>query len=357
MSMVTNIELLKKRVNFSRYSFFEEMEKHLLAFDSCFFSKGESIIWNSDERVLENNIIKMLPNHHYNKVYFSSEKLSEYFTKYNKLIKRISTETFENSDDLVDVAVIEADFGIIENGSLVIIDQPGMQHLNKINYLFIVLDISRIVVKYSDFENILHLKNNKGKKAHNIKIINSSFYRHEKEQFEFNDNQIIKKKEIKVKIFLYDNKVTNILENINLRESLYCIHCGRCATVCPVYQYSQEFTPIELIKSNIEEENVRKQQIFKHTTLCGNCDEVCPVLIPMTDILVREMERAFLKTSQDRQYDYMRILLKRSRMNKLNNKLRRYFFIKRYFGKNKKLYQYFKEQNDSFYNIARTKTI
>lgn len=354
--MITNIELLKKRVNFSRYYFFEELEKHLLAFDSHLFSKGQSVIWNSDEKVLENNIIKMLPNHNHNKVCFSNEKFGESFAKYNRLVKRISREIFEKNQDLLDVLVLEADFGIVENGSIVIMDQPETEHLNKINYLFIVLDISKVVVKYSDFENILYLREQNGKSTNNIKIINSSFYRYEKEQFEYNENQIIEKKEIEIKIFLYDNKISNLLENVSLRESLYCIHCGKCATVCPVYQYSQEFTPIELIKSNIEYENIRKRNIFKHTTLCGNCDNVCPVLIPMTEILVREMEKAFLKTSQDRQHDYMKTFLKRSRVNKLNNKLRRYFFIKRYFGKNKKLYQYFRDQKESFFNIFRTKT-
>ena len=353
--MVTNLELLKKRVNFSRYSFFEEMEKHLLAFESCFLSKGQSIVWNSDEKALENNIVKMLPNQNYNKVCFSNEKLGEPFAKYNNFIKRISTESFQNSHDLVDVLVLEADFGIVENGSIVIINQPEIHHFNKINYLFIVLDISKIVVKYSDFENILYLKEKNGNKVNNIKIINSSFYRHEKEQFEYNENQIIERKDIKLKIFLYDNKISDILENINLRESLYCIRCGKCAKVCPVYQYSQELTPIDLIKSNIEEENIKKQNIFKHTTLCGNCDEVCPVLISMTDILVKEMEKSFLKTSQDRQQDYTRLFLKRSRVNKLNNKIRRFFFIKRYFGKNKKLYQYFIEQKEPFFNISKTK--
>ena len=353
--MVKNIELLKKRVNFSRYSFFEEMERHLLAFDSHFFSKGQSIIWNSEEKVLESNIVKMLPNPYHNKVCFSNEKFGELFTKYNKLVRKISTETLEKNLDLVDVLVVEADFGIVENGSVVIMNQAIMQHFNKINSIFIILDISKMVVKYSDFENILHLRDENGKTINNIKIINSSFFRHEKEQFEYNENQVIQRKNIDLKIFLYDNKVSTILENVNLRESLYCIHCGKCAKVCPVYQYSQGYTPIELIKSNIEEENVRKQHVFKHTTLCGNCDEVCPALIPMTDILVKEMEKSFLKTSQDKQYDYMRTFLKRSRMNKMNNKLRRFFFIKRYFGKNKKLYQYFREQKEPFFNISRTK--
>ena len=354
--MITNIELLKKRVNFSRYSFFEEMEKHLLSFDSCFFLKGQNILWNSDEKVLENNIIKMLPNQNHNKICFSNEVLGENFAKYNKFVKRVSRENFEKGNDLVDVLVLEADFGIIENGSIIIMDRPEIRCFNKVNHVFIILDISKILVKYSDFENILQLKSINNQKINNFKIINSSFYRHEKERFEYNENQIINKKDVEIKIFLYNNKITNLLENINLRESLYCILCGRCANVCPIYQYTQEFTPIELIKSSIEEENIRKQHVFKHTTLCGNCDEVCPVLIPMTDILLREMEKVFLKTSRDRQHNYMRIFLKRSRVNKLNNKLRRYFFIKRYFGKNKKLYQYFKEQKGTFFNISKTKT-
>ena len=93
-------------------------------------------------------------------------------------------------------------------------------------------------------------------------------------------------------IFL-DNNRTNILANERQRESLYCIRCGACLNVCPVYKnigghsYGSTYTgPI----GSVITPNMNGLEEYKHlsyaSSLCGACTEVCPVKINLHELLL-----------------------------------------------------------------------
>jgi len=93
-------------------------------------------------------------------------------------------------------------------------------------------------------------------------------------------------------IFL-DNNRTNILANERQRESLYCIRCGACLNVCPVYKnigghsYGSTYTgPI----GSVITPNMNGLEEYKHlsyaSSLCGACTEVCPVKINLHKLLL-----------------------------------------------------------------------
>lgn len=93
-------------------------------------------------------------------------------------------------------------------------------------------------------------------------------------------------------IFL-DNNRTNILAKARHRESLYCIRCGACLNVCPVYKniggHSYGTTYSGPIGSVITP-HLQKFEEFKHlsyaSSLCGACSEVCPVKINLHELLL-----------------------------------------------------------------------
>ena len=149
---------------------------------------------------------------------------------------------------------------------------------------------------------------------------------------------------------LYNNGITDIMEDNRIRESLFCINCGRCQQVCPVYAITKEYSPIELLKRNGDPNNHYKD-VFEHTTLCGNCEKVCPVKIPFTDLFIREMESVERHQPGESGDDLLKDFLKRGKLNKESSKIRRYFFLRKYYGKNKQLLNYFSNQQDEFFNI------
>ena len=94
-------------------------------------------------------------------------------------------------------------------------------------------------------------------------------------------------------VILLDNGRTNILKNSKQRQSLYCIRCGACLNVCPVYKniggHSYGATYSGPIGSVITP-NLQGMQDFKHlsfaSSLCGACTEVCPVKINLHELLL-----------------------------------------------------------------------
>ncbi len=94
-------------------------------------------------------------------------------------------------------------------------------------------------------------------------------------------------------VILLDNGRTAILQNPTQRQSLYCIRCGACLNVCPVYKniggHSYGATYSGPIGSVITP-NLQGMNDFKHlsyaSSLCGACTEVCPVKINLHELLL-----------------------------------------------------------------------
>lgn len=94
-------------------------------------------------------------------------------------------------------------------------------------------------------------------------------------------------------VILLDNNRSNILADIRQRESLYCIRCGACLNVCPVYKniggHSYGATYSGPIGSVITP-NLNGLAEYKHlsfaSSLCGACTEVCPVKINIHELLL-----------------------------------------------------------------------
>ncbi len=103
----------------------------------------------------------------------------------------------------------------------------------------------------------------------------------------------------KMIVILLDNGRTNVFNDSEAYESLACIRCGACLNGCPVYKtiggYTYDTTysgPIGSVLTPF----FRGFKDFSHlsfaSTLCGKCVEVCPVKIPLTDILLSNRRKA-----------------------------------------------------------------
>jgi len=103
----------------------------------------------------------------------------------------------------------------------------------------------------------------------------------------------------KMVVILLDNGRTNVYADNEAYESLACIRCGACLNGCPVYKtiggYTYDTTysgPIGSVLTPF----LRGFKDFSHlsfaSTLCGKCVEVCPVKIPLTDILLSNRRKA-----------------------------------------------------------------
>jgi L-lactate dehydrogenase complex protein LldF len=95
-------------------------------------------------------------------------------------------------------------------------------------------------------------------------------------------------------VVLLDNGRMRMLANEHLREALYCIRCGACLNVCPVYQkigghaYGWIYPgPIGSIVTPQLIGNEKARDLPFASSLCGACREACPVKINIPDMLLR----------------------------------------------------------------------
>jgi L-lactate dehydrogenase complex protein LldF len=100
-------------------------------------------------------------------------------------------------------------------------------------------------------------------------------------------------------IFL-DNRRTEVLAS-DCREILRCIRCGACLNVCPIFRqagghaYRSVYPgPVGAVLSPLLAGNRYPElaDLPKASSLCGACNEVCPVNIPIPDLLLRLRDKA-----------------------------------------------------------------
>lgn len=94
-------------------------------------------------------------------------------------------------------------------------------------------------------------------------------------------------------LVLLDNGRTRILADEERRESLYCLRCGACLNVCPVYQkigghaYGAVYSgPIGSIITPPMIGLERSNNLPFASSLCGACREICPVRINIPHVLL-----------------------------------------------------------------------
>ncbi|MDD5297421.1 MAG: LutB/LldF family L-lactate oxidation iron-sulfur protein [Rhodocyclaceae bacterium] len=97
-----------------------------------------------------------------------------------------------------------------------------------------------------------------------------------------------------VHLILLDNGRSQAYADEQLRQTLQCIRCGACMNHCPVYTrigghaYGTTYPgPIgEIVSPHMMGLTATHELPFA-SSLCGACGDVCPVKIPIPDILMR----------------------------------------------------------------------
>jgi L-lactate dehydrogenase complex protein LldF len=96
-------------------------------------------------------------------------------------------------------------------------------------------------------------------------------------------------------VVFVDNGRTDVLAT-ECRDILRCIRCGACLNVCPVYRQASGHAyrsvypgPVGAVLSPLlaGDRFAEKADLPKASSLCGACNEVCPVNIPIPDLLLR----------------------------------------------------------------------
>jgi len=108
-------------------------------------------------------------------------------------------------------------------------------------------------------------------------------------------------------VIFVDNRRTEVLAS-NCREILRCIRCGACLNVCPIYRQAGGHSyrsvypgPVGAVLSPLlaGDRFPELADLPKASSLCGACNEVCPVNIPIPDLLLRLRDKAKTEKAGD----------------------------------------------------------
>jgi L-lactate dehydrogenase complex protein LldF len=100
-------------------------------------------------------------------------------------------------------------------------------------------------------------------------------------------------------VILVDNGRMGLLRDPEMREALYCIRCGACLNICPIYRkvgghaYGHVYPgPIGSVVTPALVGVAKAKDLPAASSLCGACREVCPLKINIPHMLLKLRHRA-----------------------------------------------------------------
>ncbi|SFM67555.1 LutB/LldF family L-lactate oxidation iron-sulfur protein [Marinobacter zhejiangensis] len=186
-----------------------------------------------------------------------------------------------------DVGVSGVNFAVAETGTLCLVENEGNGRLTTTvpSCHIAVTGIEKVVANLEDVAPLLALLTRSATGQHITTYFNMISSPRRPDELDGPEE---------VHLVLVDNGRATVYQDDELLDTLRCIRCGACMNHCPVYArvgghaYGTTYPgPIGKILMphllGLEE----TRHLPTASSLCGACGEVCPVRIPIPDLLVR----------------------------------------------------------------------
>jgi L-lactate dehydrogenase complex protein LldF len=184
-----------------------------------------------------------------------------------------------------EMGVTGANFAIAETGTLVLVENEGNGRMSStLPEIFVaVMGIEKVIPSMADLSHFLEVL---ARTATGQKLTTyTNFISGPRRAGDADGPR-------EVHVVMLDNGRTTMLADPVLREALYCLRCGACLNVCPIYRrvgghaYGSTYPgPIGSIVSPSLFGGATATLPFA-STLCGACREICPVKIDIPRILL-----------------------------------------------------------------------
>lgn len=344
-----NLDYAKNKAHSIKWKAVENLDKLLPEFESNFQKKGGKVIWANSATEANQEVLNILKKVDAKKVIKSQSAITDEInlavylqansidfseTDFNSYITQLFTQkqvsgptsaTLLNKENIAklfnehfetaanasvtqiaekvrsqlrgkyitaDVSITGANFMIADTGSISISENEGNTRLitSFTKTHIAIVGIEKLVPSISDLDLLWPLLSTHAT-GQNLTVYNTIIGG--PKQLNETDGPE------EMYVILVDNGRTELLAKKDQRQALYCIKCGACSNVCPVYKnigadaYDATYTgPI----GSVINPHLKGMQEFKHlsyaSTLCGKCTEVCPVKIDIHQMLLMNRKDA-----------------------------------------------------------------
>lgn len=228
-----------------------------------------------------------------------AEKLRDfdYTTDVDALIQT-GRQVMRDQFSKADVGITGVNFAVAETGTLCLVENEGNGRMTSTvpDMHIAITGIEKVVEFLSDVPPLLSLLT----RSATGQLITTYFnmISHPRRDGEKDGPR-------EVHLVLLDNGRSQAFADEELRQTLQCIRCGACMNHCPVYTrigghaYGTVYPgPIGKIISPHMLGMEATKDLPTASSLCGACGEVCPVKIPIPDILRRLRKESVRPASQ-----------------------------------------------------------
>ena len=400
----TDIELAKKRAANIKYKVLSNLDRYLLEFETNFTRNGGKVIWASSEKDAHRELINIVKRSDAKLIVKQKTMLSEEL-EINGLLKKNHREVVEtdlgefivqiagekpyhivtpamhkSKEDVAalfhqkfgtppeskpeeitmfvrellrekfiraDIGITGGNFLIADTGAVALTENEGNGLLS---YAFpkihiAMVGIEKIIPSLEDLDLFLPLLATLGTGQH-ITVYNNIITGPKTSTEPDGPDEMY--------VILIDNGRTDLLKFPEQRSALSCIRCGACLNGCPVYRSIGGYTygavysgPIGSVISphylGLKEYN----HLSYASSLCGKCTEVCPLKIPLHELLLHNRHET-VKSGYSKpswkfiMFGWKKVMLNRWMLDKtgsaLKNRLIKMFFRK-HWGERRELPQ------------------
>lgn len=371
------LEKAKKRAAFLKHKILNNFDKYLIQFEDNFLKRGGKIIWAQNNKEAINEILKIAKKNLVSNVVKSKSMTTEEINL-NQALKEKNIEVLEtdlgeyivqlaeekpyhivtpamhkSKEDVIklfhekfntslqitpeeitnfvrgllrekfqkaNIGITGANFLIADIGAIAITENEGNGVLTmsypKIH--IVITSIEKIIPSIEDLNLFWPLLSTYGT-GQNITVYNSLVLGPKQSNESDGPEQMY--------VVLLDNKRSQLYAEKKQYQALCCIRCGACLNACPIYKNIGGYTynttysgPIgSIINPHLLDMFDYKHQSFA-STLCGACSEVCPVKIPLHELLLYNrkdsVKRKFFKRQDQLGIKiWKKIILSRKRIN------------------------------------------